>query len=77
MNHKDQLFQDSEYLFNIQLFNIKLERVTLRGHWKLPQSEVMDVKLGRSINNLFNQYHFPFSMNKMNHFFHQVHNNQV
>ena len=50
MNKEDQLFANSEYLFMIQLFNIKLERVIERGYWKLPQSEVMDVRLGRSIH---------------------------
>ena len=30
MNKEDQLFVDSEYLFMIQSFNIKLERVTKR-----------------------------------------------
>ena len=49
MIQEDQLFLDLEYLFNIQLFNIKLERVTERGYWKLPPSEVMDVRFGRSI----------------------------
>ena len=52
MNEEDQLFVDLEYLFIIQLFNIKLERVTIRGHLKLHPSEVMDVKLGRSKNQL-------------------------
>ena len=50
MNQEDQLFEDSEYLFNIQSFNIKLERVTEQGYWKLYLSEVMDVRLGRSKN---------------------------
>ena len=50
MNMGDWLFVDSEYLFNIQSFNIKLERVTIRGLLKLPQSEVTDVRLGRSKN---------------------------
>ena len=36
----------------IQLFNIKLERVTLRGFWKLYPSEVIDVRLGRSKNQI-------------------------
>ena len=49
MNQEDELFEDSEYLFNIQSFNIKLERVTLRGYSKLHPFEVMDVRLGRSI----------------------------
>ena len=49
MNQEDQQFLDSEYLYNTESFNIKLERVTERGYWKLHQSEVMDVKLGRSI----------------------------
>ena len=34
----------------IQLFNIKLERITLRRRWKLPQLEVIDVRFGRSKN---------------------------
>ena len=50
MNEEDELFQDSEYLFNIQLFNIKLERVTIRGRLKLDPSEVNDVRSGRSKN---------------------------
>ena len=49
MNQEDQQFLDSEYLFMIQSFNIKLERVTTRGYSKLHQSEVMDVRLGRSM----------------------------
>ena len=36
----------------IQLFNIKLERVTLRGFWKLYPSEVIDVRFGRSKNQI-------------------------
>ena len=35
MNEEDQLFVDSEYLFIIQSFNIKLERVIERGYLKL------------------------------------------
>ena len=50
MRKEDQLFVDSEYLFMIQSFNIKLERVTERGYSKLPPLEVMDVRLGRSKN---------------------------
>ena len=50
MTKEDELFLDSEYLFMIQSFNIKLERVTLRGYQKLSPSEVMDVRLGRSKN---------------------------
>ena len=53
MKKEDQLFVDSEYLFNIQSFNIKLERVIKLGFMKLPPSEVMDVRLGRSIINSF------------------------
>ena len=51
MTKEDELFEDSEYLFNIQSFNIKLERVTEREYMKLPPSEVMDVRLGRSIHH--------------------------
>ena len=50
MNKEDQLFADSEYLFNIQSFNIKLERVIERGRLKLYPSEVMNVRFGRSKN---------------------------
>ena len=50
MIQEDQLFVDSEYLFMIQLFNIKLERVTERGFLKLYPSEVMDIRFGRSKN---------------------------
>ena len=52
MNKEDKLFVNSEYLFMIQSFNIKLERVTERGSLKLfpYPSEVMDVRLGRSKN---------------------------
>ena len=61
MNEEDKLFEDSEYLFIIQSFNIKLERVTERGHLKLPQLEVMDVRLGRSKNQFIHiniTFHF-------------------
>ena len=78
MNMEDPLFEDSEYLFMIQSFNIKLERVIERGYLKLFSSDVMDVRLGRSKINLFIQYHFPSTMNKMNSIdFLQVHMNQV
>ena len=50
MNQEDELFVDSEYLFMIQSFNIKLERVTEQGLIKLYLVEVMDVRLGRSKN---------------------------
>ena len=63
MNQEDQLFVDSEYLFIIQSFNIKLERVTKRGSLKLYPfpSEVMDVRLGRSKNQFIHiniTFHF-------------------
>ena len=61
MNQEDQLFEDSEYLFMIQLFNIKLERVTIRGSLKLHLSEVIDVRLGRSKNQFIHiniTFHF-------------------
>ena len=48
MIEEDQLFEDSEYLFLIQSFNIKLERITDEGNLKLYPSEVIDVRLGRS-----------------------------
>ena len=48
MNEEDKLFVDSEYLFIIQSFNIKLERVTIRSNLKLYPSEVSDVRFGRS-----------------------------
>ena len=50
MNQEDQLFVDSECLFNIQSFNIKLERVTEQGYSKLHSTEVIDDRLGRSKN---------------------------
>ena len=61
MNEEDQLFEDSEYLFNIQTFNILLERVTERGFQKLHPSEVIDVRLGRSKNQFIHiniTFHF-------------------
>ena len=45
----------------IQSFNIKLERVTIRGKKKLHSSEVMDVRLGRSKNQFIHiniTFHF-------------------
>ena len=61
MNQEDELFEDSEYLFIIQSFNIKLERVTERGYLKLyPYPfEVIDVRLGRS-KNQFIQINITF-----------------
>ena len=61
MNQEDELFVDSEYLFMIQSFNIKLERVTERGYWKLYPLEVIDVRLGRSKNQFIHiniTFHF-------------------
>ena len=61
MIQEDELFVDSEYLFNIQSFNIKLERVTERGLMKLHSTEVMDVRLGRSKNQFIHiniTFHF-------------------
>ena len=61
MNEEDSLFVDSEYLFNIQSFNIKLERVIERGYSKLYPSEVIDVRLGRSKNQFIHvniTFHF-------------------
>ena len=58
---EDRLFEDSEYLFNIQSFNIKLERVIERGLLKLFPSEVIDVRLGRSKNQFIHiniTFHF-------------------
>ena len=45
----------------IQSFNIKLERVTERGLWKLDPFEVMDVRFGRSKNQFISiniAFHF-------------------
>ena len=61
MNQEDKLFEDSEYLFNIQSFNIKLERITERGEKKLYPFEVMDVRFGRSKNQFIHiniTFHF-------------------
>ena len=44
----DGHFEDSEYLFDTQSFNIILERVTERGYSKLLPFEVIVVRLGRS-----------------------------
>ena len=64
MNEEDKLFVDSEYLFIIQSFNIKLERVTERGRLRLSPSDVMDVRLGRSKNQFIHiniTFHFQWS----------------
>ena len=61
MTKEDELFEDSEYLFMIQSFNIKLERVTERGYSKLYFIEVIDVRLGRSKNQFIHiniTFHF-------------------
>ena len=45
----------------IQLFNIKLKRVTERGLMKLHSTEVIDVRLGRSIHQFIHiniTFHF-------------------
>ena len=47
----------------IQSFSIKLERVKLRGRLKLLPLEVMDVKLGRSIQYLIISV-LPFIFNE-------------
>ena len=46
----------------IQSFNIKLERVTLRGLLKLSPPEVIDSRLGRSINQFIHK--ISLSINK-------------
>ena len=48
MNREDLLFSDYKCLFIIQLFNIILERITLRGLNRLPPFEISDVRLVRS-----------------------------
>ena len=61
MIQEDELFEDSEYLFVIQSFNIKLERVIERGLMKLHSTEVIDVRLGRSKNQFIHTkitFHF-------------------
>ena len=55
MIEEDEQFLDSEYLFNIQLFNIKLERVIERVWLKLFPFEVNDVKLVRSKNQFIHR----------------------
>ena len=61
MNKEDEQFEDSEYLFYIQSFNIKLERVTKRGDWKLFPLEVTDIRSERSIHQFIHiniTFHF-------------------
>ena len=61
MNKEDKLFVNSEYLFNNQSFNIKLERIIERGYSKLSPFEVMEVSLGRSKNQFIHiniTFHF-------------------
>ena len=61
MNQEDPLFEDLEYLFIIQSFNIKLERVTEREYMKLNPTDVIDVRLGRSKNHFIHiniTFHF-------------------
>ena len=61
MNKEDELFVDSEYLFMIQSFKIKLERITERRYSKLNLVEVIDVRLGRSKNQFIHiniTFHF-------------------
>ena len=61
MSQEVRWFVDSEYLFNIQSFNIKLERITERGFLKLRPLEVMEVRLGRSKNQFIHiniTFHF-------------------
>ena len=62
MNKEDKLFVNSEYLFNNQSFNIKLERIIERGYWKLLPSEVMNVRFERS-KNQFIHFLIPFIIN--------------
>ena len=50
MNREDLLFSDYKCLFIIQLFNIILERITLRGLNRLPPFEISDDRLVRSKN---------------------------
>ena len=64
MTKKDQLFVDSEYLFMIQSFNIKLERVTERGCLKQFPLEMIDDRFGRSINQFIHiniTFHFQWT----------------
>ena len=58
MKMEDQLFVDSEYLFDIQSNNIILERDIERRWSKLSPSEVSDVRFGRSIYHLISIHTF-------------------
>ena len=61
MNREDLLFSDYKCLFIIQLFNIILERITLRGLNRLPPFEISDVRLERSKNQFIHTnitFHF-------------------
>ena len=49
-------FEDLEYLNNIQYSEI-LSNVTERGWRKLPHTELMDVRFGRSTFNHFESFH--------------------
>ena len=70
MNEVYRHFEDLEYLntINIQYSEI-LSNVNERGYSKLPPSESMDVKFGRSTFIHFKSFHYYFalSMNMMNH----------
>ena len=80
MHQVDTQFEDLEYLNTINIqYSKKLSNVTERGYSKLPPSELMDVRFGRSTFYHFESFHsyFALSMNMMNHFFHKVHNSRV
>ena len=58
MNMIDRLFEDLEYLNNINIqYSEVLSNVTERGCWKLPPLELMDVRFGRSTFIHFQSFH--------------------
>ena len=81
MNKADRHFEDLEYLntINIQYSEI-LSNVKERGFKKLPPSELMDVRFGRSTFHHFESFHYYFALStNMNHhtIFLQVHIDRV
>ena len=81
MNQVSRHFEDLEYLNTINIhYSEILSNVTTRGRQKLYPSELMDVRLGRSMFYYFESFHqyFALSTNTIHHhIFLQVHTHQV